>query len=1220
MKFFQRIIPIFFLFLFISNNAFAIDICGNDKDDDGDKGTPTCAAGFHTTTDGAHCDADCLSKDHDGDGYTTDGSLRGFDPNDNDYRVGGDDRPVTCTVSVAGDGWKMAYSDGTFGTCILSATTPYTCHYGTGQTYYIDFGSGSNANAGTYASPWKDTLPFTDYTQSNNSAKPGTWHRPVKGDCFVIKGSSNITTTFTDTGNGTNPVASFQCLDNTSGILSAPITLTTYPGSTAGFNIASQNPTSIDAIRLEGCKNWKVLNVKIAGTYGNGIVVKDTGTNRSRNVELARNSISGVDGNATNGVYGIKAISADELDIHDNDIFDNYSRATPASANNAAIYLDSGKAIQITYNNIYNTNLISGDTSLGIKQARAYYLDSSVDLYGNKFWNIRDKVVQAAGYGWYIRNNFVLNSGTAFWFGDWDSKASHQGGTVIVNNTIYNGKFLVSNPQRKWNQNDTAAGDICSNNENLQSLYVRNNVVRDITSSYGVGNSLVSIFDSGPDGLYNDVVGNGKLQFKENCYYNPNTNPRFAVFENNNGNTGCGGTGTSGAAYTTLGAWQAAGYDTSSVVETLTFDAKGKTTSSGCNALNAGYFAYPRHVDNDQSLAEICGDKIDNTAKYWDQEGSCPTGWKPAKDGVGCDKQCPTADADGDGHKHLAAGGDDCDDTDAGDYPGLFTTKGCTGGQVKKCQNTGLYTSCAAWSCPATGSGQCYYFSPQGSNLTGDGSIGNPWRDYGRITQKYDGSHYLPWTAHDPVPGDVYIFRKGAYNKMYDLGNQSSVFYRRGDSFSGTNVNRITWMNYPGEQALFNPKTIGQVASADTDTDTTKAVVYLDSVKYWKFEGHGGKNLKFEIRYGHNIELVNGANGSDYTEIRNMTGSTRDGNDNHANVMTGQMTGLFFENILAYNVYKKDRSDNPFNNGNMFEFRGDNYTLKSSAMWNDLRTPDSQFMSLPFKYKHANYTNSTLFENNTLMNGASWTEFAGSTMEIRYNTWLNNYAGAKLADQGGTSYQTGYMRIKDNTFINSRGVMYNPQKKYFQDTTPAGDLCSASDVTLGTLEVKNNIFYDVVNTLDAGENNMIEIGTYFPDSIYNEVWPNADGTSAKLDFQNNGYLWSGGSSRLVCLFCANNGNTTCAGYGNNGASYSFAGWQAKLKDTTLSGSVAENPTLDSSLRATAASSQNKGRIKLSDVCNDCSGGGGSTGGGSTGGAAEGVTNFRGQRKDRLVKY
>ena len=112
-----------------------------------------------------------------------------------------------------------------------------------------------------------------------------------------------------------------------------------------------------------------------------------------------------------------------------------------------------------------------------------------------------------------------------------------------------------------------------------------------------------------------------------------------------------------------------------------------------------------------------------------------------------------------------------------------------------------------------------YYCATTGSDVTGDGSIGNPWKD------PEFGCRHL-------IAGDTLFIRAGTYLGVNPSGTEQNMLKIDGDDADfpdGTAANPIVVMNYNNERVIFNGANISSAGSMYG--------IYLYNVKYWYIIG-----------------------------------------------------------------------------------------------------------------------------------------------------------------------------------------------------------------------------------------------------------------------------------------------------------------------------------------------------------------------------------------------
>ena len=279
--------------LFVATSAHALpEICGNGLDDDGTGG-----------------DLACPDPDKDADGH-----LAGADCDDNDRMI----FPGVVTAKGCSAGqYRTCQPNGTYTAC--SATT--LCEKtGSGRCFYIDCGTGSNSNAGTFAAPWKD-FRMVSYFQ-NAGSRPAGWQALVPGDVIYLKGTGACTTAYDPGPDLQNDVMFYAYGPSMSGTATAPITIKRYPGSTAVIRPPFTATYDGTAFMNISASYYKYEDLEITQGFSRQIALFDN----SNDVEITRTYIH--DNNGAREINPAAIYSAENarLKIHHNRFVDNCDR------------------------------------------------------------------------------------------------------------------------------------------------------------------------------------------------------------------------------------------------------------------------------------------------------------------------------------------------------------------------------------------------------------------------------------------------------------------------------------------------------------------------------------------------------------------------------------------------------------------------------------------------------------------------------------------------------------------------------------------------------------------------------------------------------------------------------------------------------------------------------------------------------------------------------
>lgn len=573
---------------------------------------------------------------------------------------------------------------------------------------------------------------------------------------------------------------------------------------------------------------------------------------------------------------------------------------------------------------------------------------------------------------------------------------------------------------------------------------------------------------------------------------------------------------------------------------------------------------------------ELCGDGIDDAQQYIGL--TCPVGWVPARvDPLtgsqtvpGCDMLCPAPDKDNDGfpdivHCNYPTEHCDADDTDSTIHPSSVdgtmpssgpTIKGCSGGQVHEPLDNGTFTACHAWACPAGRT--CHYLSPTGSNFTGDGSIGNPWKSLAKLSYWYF-TVTPPFSIYAPINNDLFIMRDGSYTDTFDFGysaTSADVYECRG------NTATFGFWAYPGEHPIID------------NTSQFKSATWMESCGKQEWKG-----IQFKTKgTGLNFE---GTNFASHNNIMTAPSANGDNLGCFYSITTQDSTS---QSDIFYDCYKSALADqtNTANNTNVIDFRSNNLTfLSPTNFYTEYLTSQvaGNKVGLPFKLqKHSNSGSSVTVKRATVFNNSYEAFGSGSpNVLIQYSRFAHGSQVAKSGNYGGPTHQNGSLRggvafdfTRNTAWDEDKGLSRSPTKAYNLDGSSAADNCSGDEI-IGTFRVNSNNMQTNRTSWDQDNRFFIQ-DPYIADQLR---------LISTLSFSNNTYF-SANASLTFGINEANNGNVTCAGRGIDGQSYDLTAWHAAGFDTVGGGASVEDCIMDAFQRCTAPGTTDTGWRLLSE--------------------------------------
>lgn len=540
------------------------------------------------------------------------------------------------------------------------------------------------------------------------------------------------------------------------------------------------------------------------------------------------------------------------------------------------------------------------------------------------------------------------------------------------------------------------------------------------------------------------------------------------------------------------------------------------------------------------AVTEICGSGYDEDSSG--TAGSCPSGEVDAWAGTGCDLLCQGADQDRDGYTTTQG---DCDDTNRQIIPDTATTDGCSAGYYRLCKQDGSgYGACTQSSvtpyCPED-CGTCYYIDDvDGSDSTGDGSYASPWQTYLMFTTYYQaGDRPSGW--HDVSPGECFVFMGGTYDSEYLWNGVERGLYMHNESCTSGSPCGV--YAYPGETVIFD--------LAGISSDPIPALT-ISSSNYWTISGIIFENNYTDVSHGStNAGVINygsSSNGKFYNNIVRDNDCPRNNNCTGLAIISSDNTEVY--NNLLYDNF--DSTTTGENNTQFLDYLSTGVNVHDNVMfYTDANAASGSIL----KKKQADYGDVFTANENILFNGDFCLLLSGDTVTAQRNYISDCNRGVEVSDLGGKAYMSsGERNLEYNTFFNVQQILeYNPTRAYNQDGTSAADKCSG-DADIAQLNFRYNIIEDDSGSY-AQDTAVIDVDTYGPDQLYADVV-----TDDTLTIDMNCWYNSAATAFRGGIFPSNNGDTTCAGRGNNGDTYTtWSTWTAAGWDAN---SFNEDPALD----------------------------------------------------------
>jgi hypothetical protein len=485
---------------------------------------------------------------------------------------------TTYTLSCTGSGGTTSQSTSVKVSAVMTTSTTGICEAtSSAKCYYIDPTNGNDSMGdGSFSKPWKSFSNLISWYDP--SYRPAGWKQLAPGDYIylfngtvnarIIEGGWNNTLNISQPNIGVGAIAYFRGVSGSSG---NPIHLKNYPGNTPAIGDTMAEPYS-PGLDLFVSNWWEVSGIEFRNIPGDCIDASGDVGIKMWNLTVHDCARKDYDGNPA----GIKFTGSSYGEVFGSTFYDTFwdpkMNGNPINGTwflrGAGIQLFEGSNFKIHDNYFTQTKQVTDINGNNVGYAGCMFQKHAQDTTSSTFVvynNTFNSCGMAFGSGtqntWF-HNNIIINSAIPIEIADFGG-TTYEANQLYEYNTIFNGKALTFGPS-------TSAYNGLYQVLPLNIVF-RNNIIYDNATAYNGESNIIDVGTYMDDPTYDATAP--QLHISNNCYFNPNTQPSFAIGEANNS----GSYGVEGGIYN-LAQWQqlswkgtSLNYDTGSTVSNPLF-------------------------------------------------------------------------------------------------------------------------------------------------------------------------------------------------------------------------------------------------------------------------------------------------------------------------------------------------------------------------------------------------------------------------------------------------------------------------------------------------------------------------------------------------------------------------------------------------------------------------------------------------------------------------